>query len=756
MTQTAPMHTANAKPKSSDGSGLVLQRKCACGSNASALTGQCEECGKKSMFGVQTKLAISEPGDRYEQEADRIADQVMRMPAPSVQRQATGGQATEERLQTKPLANQITPLVQRETMAKEDDEDEEEMLQAKGVTTQAPSVTHSTGAAIQSMRQSGGQPLDPATRAFMEPRFGHDLSQVRIHTEPRAAAATGSLNARAFTLGQDIFFNQGEFDSGSDKGKRLLAHELVHTVQQENGRTTQAIAQCKSNKKGEVIGLILYLSNNKAVFLVRTADGQKDRKVGVHFKKTLLPGGRNFTGSGTSQGFTVKEEIPGLAENTRTVITFSRDAARKVRNQVIFPSKFPIEVRDQDDESEGPLAAGGRAGQVTGLGGTAPPNSAEAEAEVPSAAKGPEGDGAVAEEAVSEEPDAGSSNRLTAINPDDTEQQEVAAFITVEGPGGTSRFVRAGEIEVGLTSRRSLEIKATRIAVSALRVCFGMAQPAIEALLTGGVLKVHVPSGRKLREYAIDPLPVFADMGNLEAVLLEQGLSESNECGEDAAQACIPFTKICVPKIKVSVGSTANIEKIRTVTDLAELASVSGLGRGAMKKLTKLVGRARKARATRRAQKLQAAVEKYREILKAGGRWEDLTPVERKLVGTYHHNTMQEVITSVARSQGMVVLNNTKLTRELIEELQRLRARVIVIEGGLRYRRRVDYVKLDFAKKRIEVGDLVAQANPKHQRKTMRYLEEIEKLTGLQGKAIEYYYIGANGELLEELAQKVI
>jgi hypothetical protein len=77
MSQAAPLQIANSKPKQSDSSAFLLQRKCACGSNASVLTGECEACEGKSMLGLQTKLAISEPGDRYEQEADRVADAVV-------------------------------------------------------------------------------------------------------------------------------------------------------------------------------------------------------------------------------------------------------------------------------------------------------------------------------------------------------------------------------------------------------------------------------------------------------------------------------------------------------------------------------------------------------------------------------------------------------------------------------------------------------------------------------------------------------
>lgn len=219
----------------------LVQRKCACGGSA-GLSGECAECQNEKLVGenaplIQPKLKISQPNDKYEQEADRVAEEVMRMPFPAVHRQETDRQVAEERLQTKSLANQITPLVQRETMAEEGDE--EEMLQAKGGAIQAPTVAHSTEAAIQSMRQGGGRPLDPVNRVFMEPRFRYDFGQVRIYTDHRAACVASSMNARAFTVGRDIFFGSGQYDPQSTAGRRLLAHELTHTMQQTmKGSTT--------------------------------------------------------------------------------------------------------------------------------------------------------------------------------------------------------------------------------------------------------------------------------------------------------------------------------------------------------------------------------------------------------------------------------------------------------------------------------------------------------------------------------------
>ena len=90
--------------------------------------------------------------------------------------------------------------------------------------TNAPSVVHEAF-------QSSGQPLDAATRAFMEPRFAHDFSSVRVHADGKAAAAASSMGARAFTLNPHIVFGAGEYAPHTRSGRRLLAHELTHVVQ---------------------------------------------------------------------------------------------------------------------------------------------------------------------------------------------------------------------------------------------------------------------------------------------------------------------------------------------------------------------------------------------------------------------------------------------------------------------------------------------------------------------------------------------
>ena len=179
---------------------------------------------------IQAKLKIGQPGDIYEQEADRVAEQVMRMPEPSLQRQAEEEEEEQELIQTNPLAEQITSLVQRQ-VEEEEKEEEEEILQTKENPGQTPEVTPDLESRIQTLK-GGGQSLPESVRALFEPSFGQDFSHVRIHNNPKAAEMAHMLNAKAFTLGHNIVFGSGEYAIGTVVGKNLLAHELSHVVQQ--------------------------------------------------------------------------------------------------------------------------------------------------------------------------------------------------------------------------------------------------------------------------------------------------------------------------------------------------------------------------------------------------------------------------------------------------------------------------------------------------------------------------------------------
>src|SRR5262245_2170580 len=95
-----------------------------------------------------------------------------------------------------------------------------------------PTLTNAVPPIVQDVLRSSGQPLDPATRDFMEPRFGHDFSQVRVHTDAKAEESAQAVNALAYTIGRNVVFGAGQYRQGANDGMRLLAHELTHVVQQ--------------------------------------------------------------------------------------------------------------------------------------------------------------------------------------------------------------------------------------------------------------------------------------------------------------------------------------------------------------------------------------------------------------------------------------------------------------------------------------------------------------------------------------------
>ena len=159
---------------------------------------------QRVVSGIQAKLTVGQPGDIYEQEADRVADEVMRMAEPGVQRQV------------------------------ESEEEEDEEIQAKQLPSQTHEIVSDVETSINSIR-GGGQPLPEPTRAFFESRFGYDFSQVRVHTDAKAADTARAVNARAFTRGHDVVFGAGQYAPGTTAGQRLLAHELTHVVQQSGG-----------------------------------------------------------------------------------------------------------------------------------------------------------------------------------------------------------------------------------------------------------------------------------------------------------------------------------------------------------------------------------------------------------------------------------------------------------------------------------------------------------------------------------------
>jgi len=179
---------------------------------------------------IQTKLAVNQPGDEYEQEADLVSQQVMRMPEPQLQRACPcGGECPK--CQTKQAGR------------------EHERLQTKRVQA---SDTGQIAAApiVHEVLRSPGQPLDSATRGFMEPRFGHDFSRVRVHTDAKAAESARAVNALAYTVGHDMAFGAGQYVPETSEGRRLVAHELTHVLQQTTASNQLRPADFASSSVG--------------------------------------------------------------------------------------------------------------------------------------------------------------------------------------------------------------------------------------------------------------------------------------------------------------------------------------------------------------------------------------------------------------------------------------------------------------------------------------------------------------------------
>lgn len=306
------------RPAQSPGNGL-LQRQCSCGKHTIA-GGKCEECQKKqestsqlwldetggavssniqtfreysSRFDfssipartltttskpvIQPSLTVNVPGDQYEQEADQVADAVMRMPDVSPDPSSKSGASTlngttsrsplispiqtNDSKRTLPASSQVeTPITQTQSedypwpeaepaltfsllrspdavgaaLQLKEEEEEVSQISMKSLGNGDHEVPEEIENRL-SQSKGGGSNLPDPIRAFMEQSIGADFSRVKIHNDNNAVQMSKDLSAQAFTHGSDIYFNNGKYNPYSTEGKHLLAHELTHVVQQNNG-----------------------------------------------------------------------------------------------------------------------------------------------------------------------------------------------------------------------------------------------------------------------------------------------------------------------------------------------------------------------------------------------------------------------------------------------------------------------------------------------------------------------------------------
>jgi hypothetical protein len=244
-----------------------------------------------TALGVQAKYMLDQPGDPLELQADHIADQVMRMPQPQLKASDKELPAGEEGelVQGKTLTHHISPFVQRQEMLEEEENlqardlnsvqrkcegcdkelegdlqaklsnnlqrkctdcenEEKKTLQAKSKINRKSNVKQNIAAKIDSVTRGGGHALSRSALDFFEPRFGFDFNDVRVHSGAQAADSARDLNAQAYTVGKNIVFGSGQYAPEEQSGKKLIAHELTHVVQQM-GKGGKKLNRSKSKKK---------------------------------------------------------------------------------------------------------------------------------------------------------------------------------------------------------------------------------------------------------------------------------------------------------------------------------------------------------------------------------------------------------------------------------------------------------------------------------------------------------------------------
>ncbi|MEN8180097.1 MAG: DUF4157 domain-containing protein [Pseudomonadota bacterium] len=246
---------------------------------------------------LQAKLNVSAAEDPHEREADQVAENVMRMPA---QRSAEGVDRKINRASLKPgitpLSRVIARVISRDSLKPGEQvihraslKPGEDAIQRKAKGA-APAASDNVENRINAKRGQGER-LPDGVRGDMETRFGRDFSAVRIHTDKDASEMSSDIEAKAFTVGNDIFFGNGRFDANSDAGKRLLAHELTHVAQQQQApQTEQEDAQqaARSETKAQRWSLTSWLADKAWGILKKVAPSGLYTLVKEVYKKGIF------------------------------------------------------------------------------------------------------------------------------------------------------------------------------------------------------------------------------------------------------------------------------------------------------------------------------------------------------------------------------------------------------------------------------------------------------------------------------------
>jgi Domain of unknown function (DUF4157) len=223
------MHHAHINPLNRDSPDYVFHLQRAIGNQAVQSLMRSNTTGfdfAKSGVLIQPKLKVSQPGDTYEEEADKVAEQVMRMPdsynLPPLYKKEEGMNHEYPICEMRKKGEEKLRVNRKPSTSSN--------LEASGITNE-----------IGDPHSSSGLSLDSSTREFMETRFGYDFGNVRIHTGDKATKSTQTFHALAYTVGNDIVFAEGKYAPSTLEGRKVLAHELTHVLQQTGERHTTPI-----------------------------------------------------------------------------------------------------------------------------------------------------------------------------------------------------------------------------------------------------------------------------------------------------------------------------------------------------------------------------------------------------------------------------------------------------------------------------------------------------------------------------------
>ena len=265
----------------------------------------------------QPKLAINQANDAHEQEADAIADKVMRMAIPS-------------RLDS--FFKPANPFIQRKCAC-----EEEGNIQRKENSTTEVGGSNELDNYVSSL-SSSGQSLPESSRSFFEPRFGQNFSHVKIHTGSVAAKSAQSINAVAYTTGNNIVFNEGQYSPNTESGQRLMAHELTHVVQQRG--TNTSVQKAEEAPKCDMVSTIP--SSERYNFIVSTdsfTSAAEEQRLRTKLSTIDMATSIDVLGMASADGPEANNETLSCkrAEKVATIITSSGHTVNRVKATGGYP-----------------------------------------------------------------------------------------------------------------------------------------------------------------------------------------------------------------------------------------------------------------------------------------------------------------------------------------------------------------------------------------------------------------------------------